>query len=455
MASFAELAASLPPCAVACLTGALMNSTCPITDPRCACGSEAVNTQGRSCVVAACSVRESLETTNATNRFCGVEPAVDHSFVAVLAAFIALTSLVVAMRLLARVFTNMTLWWDDWANFGAMLTCIAYTGLLIGLKNGGYGTDIWAVPPDNLNGQLSVRRQHPRTELALTFNLVKGFYVAMVLYVLARLLVRVSIILFYRRVFRASQAERLIWITLHSSVILSLPFNFVVMFQCRPISYFWLQWDGEHTGWCIDQRAFFWTGWVLLLLNDLWILGIPLVLIAKLQQTMRKKILVYIMFCTGVLVVIISAYKLSLIDKFTSRANPTYDYVEMGTWAGVEIDLGVICACMPSLPVLFRPMVERLKLVTAGGTASSQYFRSPSHVTAEQRSRVVSFPPKMEPILAPTPSHYEEGHRIKIVTTIQQTNHLSEAGTYYPLAGEPGIEMNNMNQRNWRAEAWS
>lgn len=32
----------------------------------------------------------------------------------------------------------------------------------------------------------------------------------------------------------------------------------------------------------------------------------------------------------------------------------------MGKFCIIEVDLGVICACMPSLPALFRPLVHRL-----------------------------------------------------------------------------------------------
>ncbi len=38
------------------------------------------------------------------------------------------------------------------------------------------------------------------------------------------------------------------------SDILSLGFLFFNIFQCTPISYFWLRWDGEHEGHCVDAN---------------------------------------------------------------------------------------------------------------------------------------------------------------------------------------------------------
>lgn len=43
----------------------------------------------------------------------------------------------------------------------------------------------------------------------------------------------------------------------------------------------------------------------------------------------------------------------------------------MGKFCIIEVDLGVICSCMPSLPVLFRPLVHRLTGKHKGSTAKA------------------------------------------------------------------------------------
>ncbi|CAJ2500259.1 Uu.00g031120.m01.CDS01 [Anthostomella pinea] len=203
------------------------------------------------------------------------------SYVPVLAVFITLTAVVVAMRLMARVLMALPLWWDDFANSGAMLLCLAYTVYAIKIKDGGSGIDLWAVPLDNIS------------------DLLAGYYVLPVLYTIARLLNRVSIILFYIRVFRTSQSEPLLWKTLYGSIVMSMPLVLVAIFECTPVSFYWLGWDGESSGHCIDRKSFLWAVWVILLLYDFWILGVPMPSVAKLQLSLRKKVLVAIMFSTG------------------------------------------------------------------------------------------------------------------------------------------------------------
>lgn len=90
----------------------------------------------------------------------------------------------------------------------------------------------------------------------------------LVTYIIARLLIRISIITFYLRIFQVDRAQRLMLGTLISSIVISLPLIFGAVFMCTPVSYFWLRWDGEHDGYCINPKPFLWAGWMILLVND-------------------------------------------------------------------------------------------------------------------------------------------------------------------------------------------
>ncbi|KAI1390658.1 uncharacterized protein F4822DRAFT_157102 [Hypoxylon trugodes] len=282
MASLANSAALLPPCAkLACLNTAISNSNCPPTDQACIYSTGAINNNATLCIKAACTVRELLVAQNVTNRPCGVEPAVNSTYVPIMIAFITLAAVAVSLQLLARVLTDMPIWWDDGANCTSMVTCIAYTVTMVQLKSGGFGTDIWAIPTENITSQL------------------KGYYILGILYVVACVLFRASIILYYIRVFRGSQSKQLMWNTLVVNFLIGLPFTTVSVFRCRPISYAWLQWDGQHTGYCVNDKIFTWLGFMIPLVFDFWVLIVPLPSIMKLQLSLKRKILIFIMFSTG------------------------------------------------------------------------------------------------------------------------------------------------------------
>lgn len=66
---------------------------------------------------------------------------------------------------------------------------------------------------------------------------------------------------------------------------------FVVMaVACRPVSYFWTQYQGATGGTCIDYLAFYVIYGGINLLNDVIILLVPIPRIIKLHLSWRKKI---------------------------------------------------------------------------------------------------------------------------------------------------------------------
>ncbi|KAI1376855.1 hypothetical protein F4677DRAFT_76102 [Hypoxylon crocopeplum] len=435
MDSLSGILASLPTCAVTCLVPALTNSTCAPTDLHCICSSESFRAQATACILDACSVRESLTASNATNYLCDVKPNIDDRWSPVLIVFISLAATAVAMRYLARLLMGMSLWWDDWVNSTAMLFCIAYTVYGIQLIRNGLGTDIWAVPQDNITG------------------LLLGQYVSCAMYLIARSLIRISIILFYMRIFRASDANRLIWGTLISTILICAPLVIAFFFICNPVPYSWLRWDGEHDGYCGNERAFLWTVAVLSILNDFWIMGVPLPLVAKLQLSLKRKLLISGMFCMGIVVIAISIYKATLINLFTDISNPTFNTLPLGVWAAIEIDLGVVCACMPSLPVLFRPVVQKLIAVTMGSSSTSERS-APMPRYSNVRRRVIHSPFTLASSIFTRTRKGDNGH-IEIRTTIQQTNDTFGSETYLPLSETVTTELSNSNQGKLRSAAWS
>ncbi|KAI1084989.1 hypothetical protein F5B20DRAFT_520502 [Whalleya microplaca] len=444
MASAADLAALLPSCAIPCLLSAIANSTCAPTDQACTCSDEKLNTQATACIVSACTPPEALGAKNGTAFLCGIEPNVNDTYVPIMIVFICLAAFVVLMRLSARLFMDLPLWWDDWANFSAMAVCIVYTVYGLTLKSGGLGTDLWAIPVDGITDQFI------------------GYWVLIVLYIAARVLIRISIVLFYMRIFRSSQATRLVRGTLISTLVISVPIIIAGIVQCNPVSYFWTRWDGEHTGRCINAKAFLWAAWIIHILNDFWLMTVPLPLIAKLQLSLRKKLLISVMFCMGILVVAVTIYKLTLIDSWTRLTNPSYDQVPMMIWAAVEVDLGVICACMPSLPVLFRPAIQRFKEATSKGSPDASGYsgsgsRSRYGVLGGQGKRST-----FSPAVARVRGRGGDGdidtidnNHIKMVTTIHQANERSESETYLPLRGANAGDLETLNQGHLRVQAWS
>lgn len=174
------------------------------------------------------------------------------------------------------------------------------------------------------------------------------------------------------------------------AVIATLAAYLVAMFvffimECRPISYMWTSWDGEHEGHCINFTLGIYTGSGLNIAFDLIVFFLPVPRLVKLQvKDTRRKVGVVFIFLVGLFVTVCSIIRLQYIAQVGQYSNATYHYNEIGLWSGVEADVGVICACMPSIT---GPILHFFKK-TVGSKLSSgksgSHSRMSSRVTADK-----------------------------------------------------------------------
>ncbi|KAI1779826.1 hypothetical protein F4818DRAFT_437127 [Hypoxylon cercidicola] len=355
MSDITALATALPKCAAACLLGAIEASTCAMTNATCVCYDESLNAKATACIAGNCTVREAFFTKNLTSTSCGIVPTVDNSYVPIYIAFDVITAIAILLRIAARLKTKVPMWWDDFIIAVSFLGCLAETTLCMAMKPHGMGADIWTVPFDDITTTL------------------EALHTMFILYITNRALVRLSIVLFHFRVFGHIQlARRLIRYTFILITACGLAFDFAIIFGCTPISYFWTSWDGQHMGHCIDINAVFWSGAIVVIAIDIWILLMPLRFIMRLQLSLRKKILAAIMFTFGISVIIVSLYRLGTINHFTLSQNPTADFVDVGIWSSLELYVGIICACLPNFHSLLQPFYKWVGLTFNSRSKLSQ-----------------------------------------------------------------------------------
>lgn len=122
------------------------------------------------------------------------------------------------------------------------------------------------------------------------------------LYITSRHLVRLSLLLFYYRLFgHIFLARRLVRLTSGLIIASCIAFDFSILFGCTPIQHFWNSWDDQNEGHCISLHGIFWAGAIIDIATDLWIMLIPVPFIMQLKLSVRKRILSGIMFAFGIL----------------------------------------------------------------------------------------------------------------------------------------------------------
>ncbi|KAG5744070.1 hypothetical protein H9Q70_013227 [Fusarium xylarioides] len=370
-----ELLTNLPACAAPCYEDAIKKSDCNSTDVKCVCSTQVIIQTAEACAAQACHVRDSLTTLNMTYTYCEV-PVRNKTpiFINVTIVLGVISGVATALRLWSKFFyTKTELGLDDLFIVLTLFIGMPSTAMNIhGTAGHGEGRDIWTLEFDDI------------TKFGFYFWLLEVFYFAQVS------LLKTSLLFFYLRIFPGN-AQKLLWGTIIFNSVFGVLFMFLAAFQCTPVSYFWLNWDGEHKGTCMNSTAIGWANASISVAVDVWMLAVPLWYLRKLKLHWKKKIGVAAMFIVGTFVTVVSIIRLQFLVDLGSSRNPTYDQTDISIWSTVEINVGIICASMPALRVILVRLFPSL-----GGSSydSSKYnnygehYGRKSHIMSRSRARV-------------------------------------------------------------------
>nr|RBQ92101.1 hypothetical protein FVER53263_07611 [Fusarium verticillioides] len=370
-----ELLTNLPACAAPCYEDAIKKSDCNSTDVKCVCSTQVIIQTAEACAAQACHVRDSLTTLNMTYTYCEV-PVRNKTpiFINVTIVLGVISGVATALRLWSKFFyTKTELGLDDLFIVLTLFIGMPSTAMNIhGTAGHGEGRDIWTLEFDDI------------TKFGFYFWLLEIFYFAQVS------LLKTSLLFFYLRIFPGN-AQKLLWGTIIFNSVFGVLFMFLAAFQCTPVSYFWLNWDGEHKGTCMNSTAIGWANASISVAVDVWMLAVPMWYLRKLKLHWKKKIGVAAMFIVGTFVTVVSIIRLQFLVDLGSSHNPTYDQTDISIWSTVEINVGIICASMPALRVILVRVFPSL-----GGSSydSSKYnnygehYGRKSHIMSRSRARV-------------------------------------------------------------------
>ncbi|KAM3515870.1 hypothetical protein MY11210_000410 [Beauveria gryllotalpidicola] len=352
----------VPSCAKSCLEPATTNDAC--ADATCLCSNTTVEKKLQSCVSAVCTMAESITTMNQTQATCDLPPR-DRAtaFNVTSITLCAVTGVMVFARLIFKVFYSYAakLGLDDW--FIIISICVGLPCTIInsvGLTGHGLGKDVWTLTPDVIE----------------TF--ARYFYAQQILYLFLVTTVKLSLLFFYLSIFPGTGVRALLWVTLVVTALFGLTFMLLSVFQCMPVAFYWMRYIQPIHGHCTRINLLAWIHGSVSVAIDVWMIGIPLFQIRKLELHWKKKVGAAIMFLTGGFVTVVSALRLRSLIYFANSINPTWDELPVALWATVEINVGLMCACLPTL----RLILVRIWPRVFGSTMRSASERSAvSHAT--------------------------------------------------------------------------
>jgi hypothetical protein len=250
--------------------------------------------------------------------------------------FPLLATIVVGLRFYVKRIKRQEFYLDDWTVICSLLLCW------------GLSANLWVFAP-----KIGVTRIK-LPPLEATLQTFKFFWINSIPFSLVLGLVKISILLFYQRVFSVTPFKRASWVLVVMIAMWTVAIILVSIFKTNPISGIWTD---PTTTYVIDDAAYAIAVASMSLGFDVIILLMPLFVIRTLHMPTRRKIAVLMVFWLGALCCVAAAARLHLLYKaiYTVTDNPNA-YANLTTafvWAELEPNASVIAASLPMLRPLF------------------------------------------------------------------------------------------------------
>ncbi|KAF5558422.1 integral membrane protein [Fusarium mexicanum] len=127
--------------------------------------------------------------------------------------------------------------------------------------------------------------------------------------------------------------------------------------NCYPIRTYW---DPDvRNARCLNQRKIFFSDLSLSIVTDLVILLIPIPLTWKLRMSIGKRIKIVLLLGAGGIATALTLFRVAKAVDFLNSDDITVDYTPIGILTALEITIGFVCACLPSLNLLIEHHVRK------------------------------------------------------------------------------------------------
>jgi hypothetical protein len=202
---------------------------------------------------------------------------------------------------------------------------------------------------------------------------------------------KTSILMLYRRLSRTLAFFRIA--TMACLVIVNLGglvFTLLSIFRCRPITKSFDLVSGSEK--CIDIVTLYLVGAPVNILTDLVILILPMPLLTGLVLPSKQKIILVATFALGGFVTVVDVVRIAYLQQSSTARLETLKNSEQSSaqtnifwytaftfmWSSVEVNVGIICACIPVLKPLFVRITP--KLLGSPGSRAAGNMPSVGHM---------------------------------------------------------------------------
>ncbi|KAK4152013.1 hypothetical protein C8A00DRAFT_16638 [Chaetomidium leptoderma] len=271
--------------------------------------------------------------------------------IAILSVASILSTLTVALRCYSRAVILRSFGLDDIMILPAQALTLA-SAVAIGLESKyGLGRHVWMMPDDHY------------------IPYMKSFYSSIVVYNVAVCMTKISILLQYRRIFSNTVLRKIIFFGLGFLTLWGITLCFLLPLVCMPVAAFW---DPNVKGFCLDNGTIWYVMAGVNVVTDFAIFSMPIPVISSLHLPIKQKAMLLIVFTLGIFPCAVSIYRIRTLSAAAQSIDPTWDNVDAATFSFLELSVGVIAICLPTIrPVLVYTMPRLFgSLLRSGGGQS-------------------------------------------------------------------------------------
>ncbi|KAK6002015.1 hypothetical protein QM012_002505 [Aureobasidium pullulans] len=242
-----------------------------------------------------------------------------------------------------RMGSKRGLWWDDLFILLAFIFAVGF-GAIVNVAMGHYGWDrhIWDIPLDVLSSS------------------GKAYTAAKILFIVSSTCVRTALLLFYLWLIKdlaEMSLRRVIYVVMTLNAALCLVSILISIFRCSPIDAAWKIYHNDAK--CVPEGVFITTIGALLTVMDFVVNILPLPIVARLNVAFQQRLAATVLLSLGTIATAAGIVREVYVYRaFIGTKDSTWGALPLWICADVEIYVGLLCACVPSLRPLWTKITS-------------------------------------------------------------------------------------------------
>ncbi|KAM0806082.1 hypothetical protein BDR22DRAFT_786932, partial [Usnea florida] len=260
-------------------------------------------------------------------------------------------TLCVAIRLYTRHFITRQLGLDDYLCILAYCLCVTYAGLLLACGEYLLGHHLWDI---TLPAYIRGKKLETYAEWV---------------YLPLSAAIKLSCLLFYRRIFGPSLLmRRLIYAGIVFILATYIGLLLTSILGCLPVV---KHWNPTVPGHCLPPGSTAYGSGALNVASDIFVVFLPLPALWHLNMRLSRRLKVMAVFGLGLIVVAMSITRIAKTPLIFKETDSTWALSNFAIYAILEMDIGLICACLLAFPAFidrYGPaLMNRLRSYTSFG----------------------------------------------------------------------------------------